>query len=79
MNLKPLPAKRFGKELAAIRGLLAGEEIEYTFRGVTAPTRLLMGDRGFVELDVPIPIVVSGFGPISSCARSRPRTWSSSA
>lgn len=65
LNLKPLPVRRYGEELAAIRGLLAGEEIEYRFRGVTAPTRLLMADRGFVNLDDPIPIVVSGFGPKS--------------
>src|SRR5690606_22647306 len=63
LNLKPLPIRRYGQELAAIRGLLAGEEIEYTFRGVTAPTRLLMADRGFVNLEEPIPMVVSGFGP----------------
>ncbi|MPY95746.1 MAG: LLM class flavin-dependent oxidoreductase [Acidimicrobiia bacterium] len=63
LNLKPLPTRRYGEELAAIRGLLAGEEVEYRFRGVTAPTRLLMADRGFVELGQPIPMVVSGFGP----------------
>lgn len=63
MNIKPLPIRRYGEELAAIRGLLHGDEIEYTFRGVTAPTRLLMADRGFVELDQPIPMIVSGFGP----------------
>lgn len=65
MNLKPLPIKRYGDEIRAIRGLLAGEEVEYTFRGVTAPIRLLMADRGFVNLEQKIPIVVSGFGPRS--------------
>lgn len=65
MNLKPLPIKRYGDEVRAIRGLLAGEEVEYTFRGVTAPIRLLMADRGFVNLEDQIPIIVSGFGPKS--------------
>lgn len=65
MNLKPLPIKRYRSEIAAIRGLLAGEEVEYTYRGVTAPIRLLMADRGFVNLEDPIPIIVSGFGPKS--------------
>ncbi len=63
MNLKPLPIKKYGDEIRAIRGLLAGEEVEYTFRGVTAPIRLLMADRGFVNIEQPIPIIVSGFGP----------------
>ena len=65
MNLKPLPIKRYGEEIRAVKGLLAGEEVEYTFRGVTAPIRLLMADRGFVNLEHKIPIVVSGFGPKS--------------
>ena len=65
MNLKPLPIKRYGEEIRAIRGLLAGDEVEYTFRGVTAPIRLLMADRGYVNLEQKIPIVVSGFGPKS--------------
>jgi 5,10-methylenetetrahydromethanopterin reductase len=65
MNLKPLPVKRYAEEIRVIRSLLAGEEVEFTFRGVTAPTRLLMADLGFVELGQPIPIIVSGFGPKS--------------
>ncbi|MEZ5406935.1 MAG: LLM class flavin-dependent oxidoreductase [Acidimicrobiales bacterium] len=65
MNLKPLPVKRYGDEIRAIRGLLAGEEVDYTFRGVTAPIRLMMADRGYVDLEHKIPIVVSGFGPKS--------------
>lgn len=65
MNLKPLPIKRYAEEIRAIRGLLAGDEVEYTYRGVTAPIRLLMADRGFVNLEDKIPIVVSGFGPKS--------------
>jgi alkanesulfonate monooxygenase SsuD/methylene tetrahydromethanopterin reductase-like flavin-dependent oxidoreductase (luciferase family) len=65
MNLKPLPARKFAEEIRVIRALLDGEEVEYTFRGVTAPTRLLMADRGFVDLEHRVPIIVSGFGPKS--------------
>ena len=32
MNLKPLPIKKYGEELRVIRALLAGEEVEFTFR-----------------------------------------------
>ena len=63
MNLKPLPIAKFSEDLRVIRALLAGEEVEYTFRGKTAPIRLLMADRGFVNLEQHIPMIVSGFGP----------------
>jgi len=65
MNHKPLPIKKFGDELRVIRALLAGEEVEFTFRGKTAPIKLMMPDRGFIDITEPIPIYVSGFGPRS--------------
>lgn len=65
LDHKPLPIARYGEELRVIRALLHGEEVDYTFRGKTAPTRLLMADRGYINLDDPIPIYVSGFGPRS--------------
>lgn len=65
LDHKPLPIAKYGEELRVIRALLAGDEVDYTFRGKTAPTRLLMADRGYVNLDDPIPIYVSGFGPKS--------------
>lgn len=65
LDHKPLPIKKYGEELRVIRALLHGEEVEFTFRGKTAPTRLLMADRGYVETENPVPIYVSGFGPKS--------------
>jgi alkanesulfonate monooxygenase SsuD/methylene tetrahydromethanopterin reductase-like flavin-dependent oxidoreductase (luciferase family) len=65
MDLKPLPIAKYTEEIRVVKALLAGEEVEFTFRGKTAPIRLLMADRGFVGLDEPIPVVVSGFGPKS--------------
>jgi alkanesulfonate monooxygenase SsuD/methylene tetrahydromethanopterin reductase-like flavin-dependent oxidoreductase (luciferase family) len=65
LNLKPLPVKKYAEDIRVIRALLDGEEVEFTFRGVTAPTRLLMADRGYVDLEHRIPIIVSGFGPKS--------------
>jgi len=65
MNLKPLPVKKYAEDIRVIRALLDGEEVEFTFRGVTAPIRLLMADRGYVDLEHRVPIIVSGFGPKS--------------
>jgi 5,10-methylenetetrahydromethanopterin reductase len=63
LDHKPLPIAKYGEELRVIRALLHGEEVEYTFRGKTAPTRLLMADLGYINLDDRIPMYVSGFGP----------------
>ncbi|MGF1597174.1 MAG: LLM class flavin-dependent oxidoreductase [Acidimicrobiales bacterium] len=71
LDHKPLPIAKYGEELRVIRALLHGEEVDYTFRGKTAPTRLLMADRGYVNLDDPIPIYVSGFGPKSQALAGR--------
>ncbi len=65
LDHKPLPVKKYGEELRVIRELLDGKEVEYTFRGKTAPTRLLMADLGYVNLEDRVPIIVSGFGPKS--------------
>jgi alkanesulfonate monooxygenase SsuD/methylene tetrahydromethanopterin reductase-like flavin-dependent oxidoreductase (luciferase family) len=71
MDLKPLPSARYAEELRVIRALLAGDEVDFTFRGHTAPIRLLMGDRGFVELEHRVPMIVSGFGPKSQAVAGR--------
>lgn len=65
LDHKPLPIAKYGEELRVIRELLDGQETEYTFRGKTAPTRLLMADLGYVNIEDRIPIMVSGFGPKS--------------
>jgi len=71
MNHKPLPIAKYGEELRVIRALLAGEEVEYTTRGKTAPIRLLMEEQGYVNLADPVPIYVSGFGPKSQALAGR--------
>ncbi len=71
LDHKPLPIAKYGEELRVIRALLEGREVDFTFRGKTAPTRLLMADRGYLNLDVPIPIYVSGFGPKSQALAGR--------
>ncbi len=71
LDHKPLPIKKYEEELRVIRELLHGHEVDFSYRNKTAPTRLLMADRGFVNLDDPIPIYVSGFGPRSQALAGR--------
>jgi len=65
MGHKPVTIAELDAYLAALRPLLDGEEVDYTWRGRTAPTRHLMPDAGFVAFEPRIPLHVSGFGPRS--------------
>ena len=63
MGHKPMRLREFAEYLQVVRGLLRGEEVEFTLQGQTLPTQFLMQDYKFLELEHPIPIYVSGFGP----------------
>ncbi|HVP30144.1 MAG TPA: LLM class flavin-dependent oxidoreductase [Myxococcota bacterium] len=63
MGMRPMPPKEFAEYLRVVRGLLAGEEVEYTLRGETRAIRFLHRDRRFIELERPIPIWVAANGP----------------
>jgi 5,10-methylenetetrahydromethanopterin reductase len=60
---RPLPVAAFGRELRAVRALLRGEASEISARGTTALASLQMADLGFVDVEHPVPLVVSAFGP----------------
>ena len=63
MGHKPMRLREFAEYLRVVRGLLRGEEVEFTLQGQTLPTQFLMQEYKFLELEQPIPIYVSGFGP----------------
>ena len=63
MGHKPLKLKEFASYLKTLRGLLRGEEVEFTWRGETTPIRFLMREQQFLDVEHPIPLYVSGFGP----------------
>ena len=63
MGHKPHKLKEFADYLRVLHGLLRGEEVEFTWQGQTLPVQFLMQDHKFIELEQPIPIYVSGFGP----------------
>jgi len=65
MGHKPMTIEEFDSYLTELRPLLRGEESMVTWRGHTSPVRHIMGDKGFVNFDDPIPLYVSGFGPRS--------------
>lgn len=63
MGHKPLRLKEFAHDLRVIRALLKGEEVEFTWRGQTSVIKLMMPELDFIDIEHPIPIYVSGFGP----------------
>ena len=60
---KPMRLAPFAEYIRVVRGLLAGEEVDYTLNGETHPIRFQMREHRFIDLEHPIKLYVSGFGP----------------
>src|SRR5690348_15281653 len=65
MGMPPIRVPAFRDYLRVVRGLLAGEEVEYTQDGATRAIRFLHGDLGFIALEPRIPIYVAANGPLA--------------
>lgn len=63
MGHRPLRVAEFDDYLAVLRPLLRGDEVDFAWRGTTAPIVHLMAESGFVRFDPPAPLYVSAFGP----------------
>jgi 5,10-methylenetetrahydromethanopterin reductase len=63
MGQRPMRIAEYGEYLRVLAALLRGETVDYAFGGVTKPIRLLMDGKPAMDLDPPIPLYVSGFGP----------------
>src|SRR5215813_11145174 len=62
MGMDPMPVGQFREYLRVVQALLRGEEVEYTQDGVTRAIRFLHLDRGFIDVEHPIPIYVAANG-----------------
>ncbi|MBI3992665.1 MAG: LLM class flavin-dependent oxidoreductase [Candidatus Lambdaproteobacteria bacterium] len=65
MGQRPVLLKEYGEYLRVLRALLHGEEVDYSYKGRTYPIRFLMQDVGFINVEQPVELHVSGFGPKS--------------
>ena len=68
MGQRPMTQADFAEYVRVLGALLRGEKVEYTWRGRTTPIQLLRQDPAyhhyqFIDLEHPIPLYVSGFGP----------------
>lgn len=63
MGQDPMPPREFREYLRVVRGLLAGEEVDYTYGGKTRQIKFLHLDRRFINISNRIPIYVAANGP----------------
>ena len=63
MGLPAITLKRLEDYIRVVRGLLGGETIEWTEEGAPHKIRFLNPELGLINLDDPIPIHLSAFGP----------------
>jgi 5,10-methylenetetrahydromethanopterin reductase len=71
MGQLPMRLADFGEHLRVIRGLLAGETVDYTANGITHPIRFQSLELGHIDIEHPIAIHVGGFGPRAQALAGR--------
>lgn len=59
----PVSQADFREFVRVVKGLMAGEEVEFTFNGETKPIKFLMPDLGFIDVEHKIPIYLAAMGP----------------
>ena len=65
MGQDPMKAGAFRDYLRVLRALLHGEEVEYELNGERQQIRFLHADRGFIDVEHPVPIYVAADGPLA--------------
>jgi hypothetical protein len=65
MGFDPVKPREFREYLRVVRGLLDGEEVEYTHGGETREIRFLHRELGFIDLEHRVPIYVAANGPLA--------------
>jgi alkanesulfonate monooxygenase SsuD/methylene tetrahydromethanopterin reductase-like flavin-dependent oxidoreductase (luciferase family) len=65
MGFDPVKPREFREYLRVVRGLLSGEEVEYTLHGETRPIQFMHQSLGFVNVADQVPIYVAANGPLA--------------
>src|ERR1700754_995469 len=65
MGQDPMKAGGFREYLRVLRALLHGEEVDYELNGERQDIRFLHADRGFIDVEHPVPIYVAADGPLA--------------
>ncbi len=65
MGKDPMKAREFREYLRVLRALLHGEEVDYALNGESNDIRFLHAERGFIDVEHPVPIYVAADGPFA--------------
>ena len=65
MGKDPVKAAAFRDYLRVLRALLHGEEVDYDLGAGKTDIRFLHPDRGFIDVEHPVPIYVAADGPLA--------------
>jgi len=65
MGQDPMKAGPFREYLRVLRALLHGQETDYELNGERHDIRFLHPDRGFIDVEHPVPIYVAADGPLA--------------
>jgi alkanesulfonate monooxygenase SsuD/methylene tetrahydromethanopterin reductase-like flavin-dependent oxidoreductase (luciferase family) len=65
MGKDPVKAAAFREYLRVLRALLHGEEVDYDLGTGKTDIRFLHPDRGFIDVENPVPIYVAADGPLA--------------
>jgi alkanesulfonate monooxygenase SsuD/methylene tetrahydromethanopterin reductase-like flavin-dependent oxidoreductase (luciferase family) len=63
MGQRPVKFAEFEEYTRVLRSLLRGEDVDYTYDQRTFNIEFTMRDLGFIDVEHPIPLHISGFGP----------------
>ncbi len=63
MGQQPVKPAAFGEYLRVVRGLLAGDEVEFELDGTRQPIRFLDRELECINVEDPVPIYVASNGP----------------
>jgi 5,10-methylenetetrahydromethanopterin reductase len=61
MGQRPIRYAEYEDYTRVVAGLLRGEQVEFSYKGNTQAIEFLMPELGFIDIEHPIPIHVSGF------------------
>ena len=65
MGMDPLKIRQFKEYLRVTRALLHGEEVDFNLDGGTRDIKFLHPERGFINVETPVPIYVAADGPLA--------------
>src|SRR5690606_18729595 len=62
LGRKPMRLATFEAYARTVKGLLTGREVDYPYKGEPHGIRFMLGDKGYRNIEDPIPMLLAGYG-----------------